>query len=187
MLSHTDLKKGVKIILDKEPYEILEASPMKKAQRRVVIQAKVRNLITGGVFSRNFHQGETVEEAELSKIEAEFLYHHKEQYFFSETGNPVNRFNLTEGQIGLQAQFLKQSQIVEAIIFGNKVINISLPIKIQLKVREAPPGTKGGRAQAGTKTVFLETGVKINAPLFIKAGDIVEINTETGEYVRRIM
>jgi len=198
MLTHSELKRGVKIILDKEPYEILESQPMKKAQRRVVIQTKIRNLISGNVFSKNFHQGETVEEAELSKIKVKFLYQHpdrksatsngasRQRYFFCEKNNPAKRFDLTGEQIGSQSQFLKQNQIVEAIIFENKVINISLPIKIQLKVTESPPGTKGGRAQAGTKTVTLETGAKLNAPLFIKEGDIIEINTETGEYVKRI-
>jgi len=186
MLAHGDLKKGVKIILDKEPYEILEARPLKMAQRRVIIQTKVRNLITGNVFSRNFHQGETFQEAELSKIQAKFLYSHQDRYYFCEEGNPANRFDLNFNQIGLAAQFLKSNQIVEAIVFKDKVINISLPIKIQLKVIEAPPGIKGDRSQPGTKQVTLETGGKINAPLFIKESDIVEVNTETGEYVRRV-
>ena len=186
MLTHTELKKGAKIILDKAPYEILESSPMKKAQRRVVIQTRIKNLITGSVIYRNFHQSETVPEAELSKIEVKFLYAHKGQYFFSEKDTPSKRFSLNLEQIGSQAQFLKSAQIVEAAVFENKVINISLPIKIQLKVAESPPGTKGDRAQGGNKTATLETGAKISVPLFIKEGDIIEINTETGEYVRRI-
>jgi elongation factor P len=73
-----------------------------------------------------------------------------------------------------------------AIKFQGKIINIVLPIKVQLKVAEAPPGFKGGRAQPGTKTITLETGAQINAPLFIEQGDIIEVNTESGEYVRRI-
>lgn len=186
MLSHSDLKKGVKIILDGQPYEILEAKPLKMAQRRVVIQTKIRNLISGNVFSRNFHQGETFEEAEISKIEVKFLYSFKDRCLFSEIENPKKRFDLTAEQIGPQVQFLKQNQILEGIFFQDKVINISLPIKIQLKVIEAPPGVKGDRSQPGTKQVTLETGAKINTPLFIKEGDIIEINTETGEYVRRI-
>jgi len=202
MLSHGDLKKGVKIILDKEPYEILEARPFKMAQRRVVIQTKIRNLITGNVFSRNFHQGETFQEAELFKIQAKFLfskeerkqgsvedrflYSQKNRYFFCEENQPAKRFDLSSEKIGPAAQFLKSNQIVEAIVFQEKIINISLPIKIQLKVIEAPPGVKGDRSQPGTKQVTLETGAKINVPLFIKESDIVEVNTETGEYVRRI-
>lgn len=186
MLTHTDLRRGARIILEGEPYEILEAQPLKKAQRRVVIQAKIKNLISGSVFSRNFHQGDTFEEAELSKFKAKFLYSHRARLFFAEENNPSNRFDLAQDQIGLGSKFLKPGQIIEGITFDKKVINISLPIKIQLKVSEAPPGFKGERAQPGTKIVTLETGAKINVPLFIEQGDIIEINTETGEYTRRI-
>lgn len=186
MLTHSDLKKGVRIILNKEPYEILEASPMKKAQRRPVIQSKIKNLITGNVFDRNFHQGDTFEEAELINLKAKFLYSHRERYFFSEDKNPSKRFDLSSEQLRTQAKFLKPNLMVEALIFDEKVINVSLPIKIQLKVTEAPPGIKGDRAQGGTKIITLETGAKINAPLFIKEGDIVEINTETEQYSKRV-
>lgn len=186
MFTYSELKKGVKIVLDGEPYEILEARPMKKARRQAVLQTKIRNLISGSVFSRNFQQDDNFEEAEVLKFEAKFLYSHKDRYFFSEIDNPSKRFDLGSEQIGDAAKFLKPNQIVEALIFREKIINVSLPIKVQLKVTEAPPGIKGERAQAGTKQVALETGAKIAVPIFIKEGDIVEINTETAEYVRRI-
>jgi len=186
MLSHSELKKGVKIILEGDPYEVLQAQPLKKAQRRVIVQTKVRNLVTGNVFSRNFHQGETFEEAELEKFKAKFLYSHRGRYFFCKEDMPSERFDLSEEQIGSQARFLKPNQVVEADVFEDKIINVSLPIKIQLKVTEAPPGIKGDRAQGGTKIVTLETGAKIACPLFIEKGNTIEVNTETGEYVRRI-
>jgi len=94
----------------------------------------------------------------------------------------VNRGNI----IGEGSKFLKPNQILTGIKFQEKIINIVLPIKVQLKVIEAPPGVKGERAQAGTKPVTLETGATINVPLFIETGDIIEVNTETGEYVRRV-
>ena len=148
---------------------------------------KIKNLISGSVFERNFHQGEIFEEAEILKFEVKFLYSHREKYFFSEVKeNPSARIELNKETVRDIAKFLKPNQIVEGARFNGKIINISLPIKIQLKVIEAPPGVKGDRAQGGTKTVTLETGTIINAPLFIEAGDIVEINTETGEYVERV-
>ncbi len=186
MLTHTDLRKGVRIILDGEPYEVLESQPMKKAQRRVVIQTKIKNLINGNVLSQNFHQGDSFEEAELLKFKAKFLYLHRGRYFFCYEENPSQRFDLGEEQIGPGSKFLKPNQIVEEITFNKKVISISLPIKIQLKVTEAPPGFRGERAQPGNKIVTLETEAKINVPLFIEQGDVIEINTETGEYTRRI-
>ncbi|MBI2042528.1 MAG: elongation factor P [Candidatus Nealsonbacteria bacterium] len=185
MLNYTDLKKGIQFIFEGEPYEVLEANPLKKAQRRVVIQTKIRNLITGSVFDRNFHQGNTFEEAELSTFSAKFIYAHRDRYIFAEEKNSSKRFELSREQIGPAVRFLKAGQEVRAEVFGGKIINISVPIKVQLKVTEAPPGVRGDRAQGGTKTVVLETGAQIGVPLFIEEGDIVEINTETEEYVRR--
>ncbi|MBI2450689.1 MAG: elongation factor P [Candidatus Nealsonbacteria bacterium] len=186
MLTHTDLKKGVRIILDGQPCEILEANSMKKAQRRPVVQSKIKNLITGNVLERNFQQGEVFEEAELLKLKAKFLYSHREHYFFCEEENPSKRFDLVLEQIGEQAKFLRPNLPVEALIFEEKIISIILPIKIEMKVTEAPPGVQGDRAQGGTKAVTVESGAIVNVPLFVEEGDIIEINTDTGEYVKRV-
>jgi len=186
MVSYSELKKGLRIILNKEPHEILEARPLFKGRGHSVLQAKIKNLITGNVISQTFHPSDIFEEAELKKLQAKFLYVHHSQYFFSEINQPAKRFNLTQEQIGSQAQFLKPGQIVETLIYKGKIVNISLPIKVHLKVVEAPPGVRAGRAEAGTKQVVLETGATISVPLFIKEGDIIEVNTQTAEYVRRI-
>jgi len=186
MLTHNDLKKGALIIIDKEPYEVLEVNFLKKAQRRPTVQTKIRNLITGSVLPKNFHQGDAVEEAEIFKFKVKFLYSHRSRFFFSKEEDPSRRFDLSEDQIGLNAQFLKTGETIDAQEFENSVINISLPIKVRLKVKEAPPGARGDRAQSGTKIVILETGAKINVPLFVKEGDTIEVNTEKGEYVQRV-
>lgn len=186
MLDHTQLRKGVRIIIDGEPYEILESMPLKKAQRRVVIQTKIKNLINNNVYDRNFHQGDVFEEAELEKFQVRFLYSHRDRYFFCDVQNPTERFDFSKQQINQVVDFLKPGQIVDGLIFNGKIINISLPIKIQIKVAQAPPGIKGDTAQGGTKIVVLETGKEINVPLFIEQGDLIEINTEKSEYVRRI-
>lgn len=186
MLTHADLRKGTRIILEGEPYEVLEATPLKKAQRRVIIQCRVRNLLNGNAFERNFHQGDTFEETEITKFDAKFIYAHRDTFFFAKADGPSRRFDLSKTQIGGALQFLRPNQEVEAIEFKGQVVNISLPIKIQLRITEAPPGVKGERSQPGTKIVTLETGVKVNVPLFVEEGDTIEINTETQEYVRRI-
>jgi len=186
MLTHTDLKKGARFILNGEPYEVLEYSHLKMAQRRPVIQSKIKNLITGKVFERNFQQGDVFDEAELIKIGVKYLYNNRGSYFFCEEKDPSKRFSFTEEQLGSGARFLKPNEIMEGIVFNDKIINIVIPIKVQLKVKEAPPGVKGDSAQGGTKSVVLESGAEINVPLFIKEGDVVEINTETGQYVRRV-
>lgn len=186
MLTHTDLKKGVQIILEGQPYEILEANSLKKAQRRPVIQTRIKNLINGKVVEQNFHQGDTFQEAELSKLKVKFLYAHRDRYFFCEEENPSKRFDLSPEQVGPQVKFIKPNQSIETLTFEDKIINILIPIKVQLIVKEAPPGVQGDRAQGGNKTVILETGTAVDVPLFVEEGDIIEINTETGEYVRRV-
>ena len=186
MLTHTDLKKGVQFILDGQPWEVLEAQLSKMAQRRPVIQSKIKNLLDGRVLERNFQQGDVFQEADLEKREIKFIYQNRGEYFFSEPNNPSKRFSFTEAQIGIQAKYLKPNEIVTGIVFEEKIINFVLPIKVQLKVKESAPGVKGDRAQGGTKEAVLESGATIQVPLFIEQGDIIEVNTETGTYVRRV-
>ena len=107
-------------------------------------------------------------------------------YVFSHADNPGNRFELTQEQLGKQAQFLLPGIVVEGLVFEDEVINISLPIKMQFRVKDAPPGIQGDRSQGGTKSITLETGMIIQAPLFLETGDTVEVNTQTSEYVRRV-
>lgn len=186
MLSHTDLKKGAIIIVDNLPYQIIEATPQRYAQRQLVIKTKLKSLINGSFLEKNVQQGDTFEEAEIVKVEVKFLYSHRDKFFFCETANSTKRFELTEEQVGKSAKYLKPNTSLDAFYFQNKIINVAPPIKAQLRVTEAPPGVKGERSQAGTKQITLETGAIINVPLFIETGDIIEINTETEEYVRRV-
>lgn len=186
MLTYFDLRKGVKFIFEGDPYEVLEFQQIYKAQDAVVAKTKVKNLISGKVLEKSFHQGDTFEEAELEKMEVKFVYSHRGKLVFCEAENPSKRFELTEEQIGEGIKFMKSNQVLAGIKFQDKIINVVLPIKVHLKVTEAPPGVKGERAQAGTKTVTLETGAQINVPLFVEMDDIIEVNTETGEYTRRV-
>lgn len=186
MLSYFELRKGVRFIYQGQPYEVLEFHQIKKAQDVVVARTKIKNLITGQVLEKNFHQGEAFKEAEIEKVKVRFVYSKKGRFYFCLVDDPSKRFDLSEEQIGDGAKFLKPDLILDGLEFEGKIINVSPPIKVQLKVIEAPPGIKGGRSQPGTKQVTLETGAKINVPLFIEEGDTIEVNTETGEYVRRV-
>jgi elongation factor P len=186
MLTHTDLRPGVQFIYEGQPWEVLTAEMMKMAQRRPVIQSKIKNLIDGRVQEKNFQQGDMFEEADLQKKDINFLYQTKGQYWFCEINDPSKRFFFTEEQIGTQAKFLKPNEVVTGILFEDKIITFKLPIKVALKVKESAPGVKGDRAQGGTKEAILESGVVIQVPLFVEEGDTIEINTETGTYVRRV-
>jgi len=185
-LDYSEIEKGSQIILNNQPYEIIECASMFKGRGHSVIQAKLKNLISGEIISKTIHPSDVFEEAEVIKEKAKFIYSHRGKYVFSKEENPSERFELTEEQIKESAKFLKPGLVVEALIFQDKVVNIKLPIKILLRVKEAPPGIKGDRAQGGTKPVILETGAEIQAPLFVEKDDIIEVNTEKQEYVRRV-
>ena len=186
MLSHTDLKKGVQFIYEGQPWEVLEAQLLKMAQRRPVIQSKIKNLIDGKVQEKNFQQGDIFEEANLKKHEIKYLYNTKGQFWFCEPNDPAKRFSFTEEQIGSQAKYLRPNEIVIGIVWDEKIINFKLPIKVELKIKESAPGVKGDRAQGGTKEAILESGAVVQVPLFVEQGDTIEVNTETGEYVKRV-
>jgi len=186
MLSHTDIKKGVEFIFEGQPWVVLDSGAMKTAQRRPVIQSKIKNLIDGKVREVNFQQGEVFNEANLQKHEIKYLYSTKGQYFFCEPDDPAKRFFFTEEQIGPQAKYLRPNELVIGIVFEEKIINFKLPIKVNLKVKETSPGVRGDRAQGGTKEAVLESGAVIQVPLFVEEGDIIEVNTDEGAYVRRV-
>lgn len=186
MLSYSELNRGMIITINDQPYEIVEAQNTFKGRGHSYLQMKLKNLINGTVIAKTAQPRDSFEEGEIEKQEATFIYNNKGKYVFSEKENPAKRFELEESLIGDAGKFLKSGETVTTVIFKDKIINIIVPIKVNLKVTEVPPGVKGDRAQSGNKSVTIETGVKINVPLFIKEGDIIEINTESGEYVRRI-
>ena len=186
MLTYNDLKKGKMFVLDGEPYEVLEYEFLRMQQRKPVAKTKIKSLVTGKVVERNFHYSDSFEEAEVEKETVKYLYNHRGEFWFSEIDNPAQRFLIKEDVIGEPAKFLKSNTQVTAVRFGEKIINIELPIKIDLKVEAAPPGIRGDTAQGGTKAATLESGAVINVPLFVNVGDIVRVNTETGTYVERI-
>lgn len=186
MLSYTELKKGLIVVLDGQPYEVTEADFLRMQQRKAVVQAKFKNIVNGKVISRNVHASENFEEAEVEKETVKYLYNHRDEYWFANPANPNQRFFINRETIGDNTNFLKPNSEITAIKFREKIVNIQLPIKMDLKVIEAPPSDKGDTATGGRKTVTLETGVKVNVPLFINEGDTIRVNTETGEYTERI-
>ncbi len=195
MLEYNEILPKKVILLDGEPYEVLDAHVFRKQQRKPVNQTKLRHLISGRVTEQAFHVSEKVEEADLSTKEVKYLYANKGELWFCAANNPADRFELSLNTLGVGAQFLKPNSIIEALVFDDpdakgdgagKIISVRLPIKMDLKVTDAPPAVKGNTAQGGTKQITLETGATVNAPLFVNEGDIVRINTETGTYVERV-
>lgn len=185
-LNYNDLRIGTTFIFEGAPYEVQEFAFLRMQQRKAVAQVKMKNLINGKIITRNFHQNESFEEVEVIRETVKFLYSNKGQFWFSAKDNPAERFFLTEDVVGQQGLFLKPNTDVDAQKFQDKIINIIPPVKMDLKVKEAPPSDKGNTAQGGSKQAELETGAKVSVPLFINTGDIIRVNTQTGEYVERV-
>ena len=185
-MEYTELKPGVVIVVEKQPYMVVESEFLRMQQRKPVMKTRIKNLITGTIQERNFQHSEEIEEAEIEKISAQFLYQHKGEFWFVEKGNPKNRFKLEDDVLGNAKNFLKPNLEVSALQFDERIFSIEMPIKIDYKVVEAPPAIKGNTAQGGTKMVVIETGAKISTPLFIGEGDIIKVNTQTGEYTERV-
>ena len=186
MLTMNDLRKGVAIIYEDQPYEVMETHHLRMQQRRPVMQTRMKNLLTGTAIERNFQQADSFKEAAIEKKKVMFLYSHRADFVFQDSDNPKERFTLPDSIIGDMKKWLKPNTPIEAVLFNGKIITISIPIKMELAVKDAPPGVKGDTAQGGTKAVTLETGAVIQAPLFINQGDILSINTESGLYVERV-
>ncbi len=186
MLDYSEITERKYIVFNGEPWEVLTSHVFRKQQRKPVNATKIRNLITGKVTEQSFHVSEKVEEAEIDSKDVKFLFSNRGQFTFCDSKDPSQRFSLSEEIIGDRGKFLKSNSIVQVLSFGERTIGVKMPIKMELKVIEAHPAVKGNTAQGGTKTVKLETGVEIQAPMFIKEGDVVRVNTETGDYSERV-
>jgi len=186
MLEYNEITVGKFIIFQNEPWEVLASHVFRKQQRKPVNATKLKNLITGRVTEYSFHQSEKAEEADLENKEINFIYERGGEYWFHEVSDKSKRFPLSADQVGPGAKFLKANTVAKAVLFDDKIIGVKLPIKMELKVTEAPPAIKGNTAQGGNKVVKVETGASVNAPLFVNEGDVIRVNTETGDYVERV-
>jgi len=179
-----DMKLGTIVLMNNQPFQVIWSNRMRTAQRKPVMQAKLRNVITGKVMEYSFKFGERIEEADVSREKATFLYADADGTHFmnSQTFETVD---IAKEVTLEQESFLKESMEVQILRFNNKPVSIELPIKIDLKVTEAPPSVVGNSGGNVTKPVTLETGLVVNAPMFIKEGDMIRVDSRTGEYVER--
>lgn len=184
MLNINDLKIGTNIEYNGEPYTVIASQHVKLGRGGAVQQTRLKNLIKGNVLSKNFKGNDKFQEPDVTKNKVQFLYKDSKIFYFMDE-TTYEQFGLSQKEIGLKAQFLKEGTSADVLIFKGQPITIDLPMKVALEVADAPPDVRGDTAQGGTKQVILETDAKLTVPLFIKKGDKVRVNTETGEYVER--
>ncbi len=186
VLAYNEILPKKVILWNDEPYEVTAAHVFRKQQRKPVNQTKLKSLRTGKVVEQTYHQNENAEEADISYRNIEFIYESRGEFWFITPGKPAERFMLPSELIADQMKYVKAKTEVEAMVFNDEIIGIHLPIKVDLKVTEAAPAVKGNTVQGGSKLVTLETGATVNVPMFVNEGDILRINTETGEYTERV-
>ncbi|HUT22573.1 MAG TPA: elongation factor P [Candidatus Bipolaricaulota bacterium] len=179
------IKVGTTIDYEGEPYVVVSANFMRCQQRKPVMQTKMKNLINGKVIEYSFKPGDKIESANLDRVTANYLYTEGNECYFMDNES-FEQFSLEASALGNMTSFLIEGRDVDLLKFNGKPVSVELPKKVELKVTEAAPGIKGDSSQGATKQITLETGAQMQAPLFIKEGDIIRVNTETGEYVERV-
>lgn len=182
MLTLTQIRQGRYIVLEDMPYVVVSAAHSKIGRGGAVLKTKLRNLADGSVLPKTFHGKDKVEEADLSRAKAEFLYKDSEQYNFMDQ-KTYDQFSLSSKQLGNSKKYLVEGTKVDILYFEDNPINVDLPIKLALTVKEAPPGIKGNTAQGGNKEIVTENGTKVFVPLFIKESDEIIVDTRDGSYV----
>jgi len=186
ILDYSEITVRKYILVDGEPYEVLENHIFRMQQRKPQNKTKIKNLLTGRIADMTFHASDKVEEAEIESKEVKYMYITRGEYWFSEANDPSKRFKISEEILGTKAKFMKPNSVYDATVFDEKIFGIKLDATVDLKVIEAPPGVKGDTARGGNKLAKVETGAMITVPLFVNEGDIIKINTETGEYRERV-
>ncbi len=185
-LTLSDLKTGTVFIMEGDPWQVQDTTFVKKAQSTGILQVKIRNLKTGSVLSRSLKQADRFEEADVIHRKIKFVFSHRGRYAFAMAENPQKRFEFSEKEIRDDRFYLIPNSELLALEFNGEIIAIELPPKVDLRVTEAPPSEKGNTAQGGKKPVKVETGLTVQAPFFINEGDVIRVNTKTGEYVERV-
>ncbi len=186
MLNISDLQVGTFVVWQGEPAQVIWREHTKLGRGGAILRTKIKGLKSGIIFENTFKGNDSVPEADISRTKAQYLYSDEAKLYFMKQDD-FDQFELGKSVVGKQADFLTEGTEVEVVLFDGNPINIQLPIKMDLKVTYAEPATKGNTAQGNVlKTVELETGSKVQVPLFIKNGDKVRINTQTGQYVERV-
>lgn len=184
MLSISEIKTGRVIQVNSEPYLVTRADHHKMGRGGAVLKTKLKNLITGQVLDKTFQGNDKADEAQVEKKKANYMYKDEANAYLMDN-ETYEQFEIPVDSIEDKLPFLKDGTDVDVMYFDDKPVTIDLPIKMAFKVVSAPPGVKGNSAGNVTKKVTIETGIEIAAPMFINEGDMIKINTETGEYVER--
>lgn len=185
-LAYNEITLKKVILFNDEPCLVLASHVFRKQQRKPVNITKLKGLKSGRVVEQTFHQNETADEADLENRDIVFIYRKPGEYWFHTAGKPAERFALNEELVGDGGKFIKERTELKAMVFDDEVIGVRVPIKAELMVKETAEAVRGNTATNAMKEAILETGASVQVPQFINNGDVISINTESGEYSERI-
>lgn len=183
--STNEFKSGLKIMLDGDPYTIVENEFVKPGKGQAFNRVKVRNLKTGRVVDRTFKSGDSVEGADVMEVDMQYLYSDGEQWHFMDP-NTFEQHAADETATGDASQWLKEQDICVVTLYNGAPLSVQAPNFVELKITQSDPGIKGDTAQGATKPATLETGAVVKVPLFVEEGEVVRIDTRTGDYASRV-
>ncbi len=185
MYSCSDLKKGLKLLIDGDPHVIVQYDFTKPGKGQALYKCKLRNMITGALFDRTYRSGESFSPASLEERDMQYLYQDDSGYVFMDKKS-YEQVILTEETLGDDKYFLVDNMDVEILMYGERAIGISLPIFVNLRVSQSDPWVKGDTAAGNNKPATVETGYTLQVPSFVDEGTLIQIDTRTGNYVTRV-
>jgi elongation factor P len=185
MYDSSDLRKGLKIEIDGDPYVVVQFEFVKPGKGQALYKCRLKNMISGSQFDKTYRSGEKFKEANLEAVEMEYLYFDGNAYCFMNSSNYEQEF-LSEEQLGDAKAFLKENTVCNVLMFEKKALDISLPNFVELTITAAEPWAKGDTAAGSTKPATLETGHVVQVPPFVNEGETIRIDTRTGQYVERV-
>jgi elongation factor P len=185
MPTTSEFRKGLKIEVNGEPFIIVDFQHVKPGKGGAFVRTKLKNLLTGNIREQTFRSGERVERADIEEKETQYLYHEGEKYYFMDKES-YWQFELDEDQLGSNKDFLQENITVTVLFHNQNPVGVELPTFVELRVERTEPGVRGDTASGGTKPARLETGAVVQVPLFLEEGDIIKIDTRTGEYIERV-
>jgi elongation factor P len=179
------LRTGTTFAHENEIFKVVDYTHNKTARGSATIRVKVRNLRTGSLYEKTFNGGERVEDIRLDHREAEYLYNDGEFYYFMDT-ETYEQPAISPDRLSDIIPYMTENMVVKISSYNNELLDIEIPITVELEVTEAEPGFAGDTAQGATKQVTVSTGLQVQTPLFVNIGDVIRIDTRTGEYITRV-
>ncbi|WP_048308066.1 elongation factor P [Halomonas sp. PR-M31] len=183
--STNEFKAGLKVMLDGDPCNIVENELVKPGKGQAFSRVKLRNLNTGRVWERTFKSGESLEGADVLDLEMEYLYTDGDMWYFMRTDGSFEQYPVAKKALGDTEKWLKEQVAYTVTLWNDNIIGVTPPNFIELEVTETDPGLKGDTAQGGSKPATLSSGAVVKVPLFINQGEVLKVDTRSGEYVSR--